>query len=115
MKDALDTIVRKFTNYRNHERRSGDFAVSEHQMYEALKEAGAALVDWKAITKGKTLFKRRNRAEINKRRDEILSNEANSRLPKVAAYQIALKELWRDAKQEMWEERAIDDRDDVFE
>lgn len=84
-------------------------------MHEALKEAAASLVDWKAITKGKTLFKRRNRAEINKQRDEILSDEDNSRLPKVAAFQIALKELWRNADQEMWEERATEDRDDVFE
>lgn len=114
---AKSTIIRKFTNHRNHD--LGVDKISSVKQFQALRDAAMALVDFKAFSKGKTLFKKRNNSFIMKRRDEIynesLTNKDRSlHIPLVAAFQKALKELWNEADQDHWEQQAADDMEDVF-
>lgn len=105
-----------FTNHRNH-----DLAVSKcssTKLMSALKEAAAALVDYKAFSKGKALFKRQNNEEIISRRNRIYSDslllaDESLHLPLVACYQKALKEKWNEADQEYWERAAADEPEDI--
>lgn len=83
-------------------------------MYEALQKASAALLDWRASTKGRVAFARRMETEIMRRRDEIYEGENEEKLPLVACYQIALKELWSKTDQDHWETQGLADPDDIF-
>lgn len=111
---ARATIIRKFTNHRNHDL-AGSEKISDVKMYTALKDAAVALVDFKAFSKGKALFKQRNMDAIIARRN-VLYNEAlgdGQDLPLVAAFQKALKQLWNGADQDYWEHEAADEPEDV--
>lgn len=113
VEDARTTIVKKFTNHRNH--CVNVDKISSVKMYQALREAAAALVDYKAFSKGKSLFKRRNLDTIIERRNSIYSDSLNtdSPLPLISAYQKALKELWNEADQDHWERSAADEPEDI--
>lgn len=110
IKQARCTIVRKFTNERNRIKEKDD---SQNAKLEAAMNAAAtALVDFRTFSRGKSLFKEQNHAEILTRRAEILAMEDG--LPLVAAHQRALKELWHDADQELWETQALLEPDDLY-
>lgn len=109
---ARKTIVRKFTNERN---RAKDKHLEDSSKRDsALRAAAAAMVDYTAYSKGKSLFRRVKNDLIVERRNEII-NEAGGmvKMPVAAAHQKALKELWNEADQEYWESGAIDEVDDV--
>lgn len=109
IKQARCTIVRKFTNERNRVKEKDD---SRNAKLEAAMNAAAtALVDFRTFSRGKSLFKDQNHAEILERRADILTMEEG--LPLVAAHQRALKELWHEADQEYWDTRALLECDDL--
>lgn len=105
--------MRKFTNHRNHD--LNPEKVNTVKMYNALKEAAASLIDFKAFTKGKVLFKKKNMEAIIAKRNEIykeaLANDIE--LPLVGAFQKALRLLWNDADQDLWERLGADEVVDV--
>jgi hypothetical protein len=109
-KQTLDTIIRKFTNYRNTRKRQMDDHSAE---IEALKVAAAAIIDLKTFSKGRAVFKREKHTEICARRAEILAEDPKASL--VGAYQKALKELWGETNQRYWEQRAVDVTKDIHE
>lgn len=113
VESARSTLIRKFTNHRNHD--VGAEKSNTVKMYTALREAAAALVDFKAFSKGKALFKRQRMDAIMARRNEIykeyLADEHE--LPLIAAFQKALKELWNGTDQDQWETQAADEPEDI--
>jgi hypothetical protein len=109
-KQTLDTIIRKFTNYRNSRKRQMEGGTAE---IEIMKVAAAALVDLKSFSKGRSLFRRERREEILARRSEILENDPKA--TPVGAYQVSLKELWEAANQKYWEQRAAELSQDIYE
>lgn len=111
---ARATIIRKFTNHRNHDL-AGIEKISDVKMYNALKEAATALVDFKAFSKGKALFKQRNMEAIISRRNDLYNTALAEELdlPLVAAFQKALKQLWNSADQDYWDQQAVDEPEDV--
>lgn len=133
-KEARKIIIRKYTNYRNREQERLVSGVTDRKYMRALEEAAAALVDYKVISKGKSLFKRERHESIIRRRDEIFLAHTNNvsmdvdddddegssdgqhqPLPLVACYQKALKELWEKEDQRYWDERSADEPEDIFE
>ena len=112
---AKETIVRKFTNYRNKIRRTlgNEEAISSREMADAFAQAAAALVDLQKVKQGKSCFKTAMHMEICLRRDQIMADVPN--MSKVGAYQKALKELWSTADQEEWESKAAESIEDIFE
>ena len=92
---ACDTIVRKFTSYRSRHLKADTTSGAEQREIDALKLAASALVDWKSLTKGRALFKRRNYTEIIRRRDAIMKEDP--RISQLGAFQKASKELWQEA------------------
>jgi hypothetical protein len=109
---ARDTIVRKFTNYRNKMRRGGDDTATR-ELSEDLKRAADALVNLKSFSKGKSLFKRTLNTEILSKRDEILQD--NPSLTRIGAFQKALKLLWASANQDYWEAQACGEIEEIYE
>lgn len=114
--EAQKCIIRKFTNYRNkyQEKKEAAEGVSQKKLYEAMKKAAASLLDWRAFTKGKAAFAQRMDSTILKRRDDIFEHENEDGLPLIACYQKALKELWRNADQDSWEKKGLDEPDDIW-
>jgi hypothetical protein len=112
---ARDAIVRKFTNYRNTYRRNQEerITVTDRELLDTMKLAASALVDLKTFSKGRSLFKRRKHSDILKERDVIMLDDPN--MSQVGAYQKALKLLWNDADQDIWEAQAQGEAEDVFE
>jgi hypothetical protein len=80
---------------------------------ESMKVAAAAIIDLKSYSKGRSLFKKEMQHMITTRRSEILASDPKASA--VGAYQTALKELWGDANQKYWEQRAIGDSKDIHE
>lgn len=114
--EARKVLVRKYTNYRNKELEEMKSGVCDRKFYRQLEAAGAALADFRFFAKGKSAFKREMHQEIIERRDRLFlqqkrsgdddegDNEGSSdngeRLPLIACYQRALKELWEEADQQ---------------
>lgn len=128
IKEARKIIIRKFTNYRNKEMDRLAIGVSDRKMYQAMQDAAAALIDYRFLTKGKSLFKREMHDDIIKRRDVIYAGQGSEsegedveeendgkRLPLIACYQRALKELWDEQDQDEWEGRGGDEPEDIHE
>lgn len=129
LEEARKIIIRKFTNYRNRTMEDMNKGVHSKEFTYALLESASALLDFRALSKGKVLFKRERNAEIMKRRDEIFAEQSkpndseeseeeeeaarSAKLPLVACYQRALKELWEAEDQVSWEQRGIGEPDDV--
>lgn len=113
---ARKCIIRKFTNYRNKVQAAMESTggVSEVKMYEALQKASAALLDWRACSKGKAAFTRSMETEIMRRRDEIYEKENEDDHPLIACYQMALKELWKKADHEYWDAYAATEPEDIY-
>ena len=80
---------------------------------EALKAAAAALVDLKAFSKGRNVFKREMHDAIVSRKTSIMLGHPD--ISAIGAYQKGLKELWDEADQEAWEEKAANEGKDIFE
>ena len=78
-----------------------------------MKSAASALVDLKTYSKGRTLFKKKRNTEILAKRAEIMAKDPS--LPKIAAYQKALKQLWSNQDQDVWEARATGEANDIYE
>lgn len=110
--NARKTIVRKFTNERN---RAKDKDLEDSTKKDtALRAAAAAMVDYNAYSKGKSLFRRAKNDMIVERRNAIIDEAGGkNKMPVAAAHQKALKELWSNADQAYWESEAADDVDDV--
>ena len=69
---ARETIVRKFTNYRNkYKNEEGDPSLNL-DVSEKMQDAASALVDLKAYGKGKRMFRRHMLDDINARKDAIV-------------------------------------------
>lgn len=131
LKEARTIIIRKFTNYRNKEMERSSSGVNDRKMHSAMLEAGSALADFQITSKGRALFKQEMNEAIIKRRDAMFLEQVAStgdsddeglgddtsekRLPLIACYQKALRELWEREDQETWEERAADVPEDVHE
>lgn len=131
--EARKVLVRKYTNYRNKELEEINSGVCDRKFYRQLEAAGAALADFRFLTKGKSAFKREMHQEIIQRRDQIFVQQSKTRfeadeegeqeeeptdkerLPLIACYQRALKELWEEADQQHWQERAADEPQDIHE
>jgi hypothetical protein len=106
--EARETIIRKYTNYRNSELRSIGFDAGFNRSdFEKYKESAEAITAFRTFSKGKALFAEQNKDEINKKRDEIYL-DSNGTVPMIAAYQKALKLLWTEAEQSTWEIAAKD-------
>jgi hypothetical protein len=110
---ARETIVRKFTNYRNNFKRNMEDRLTDRHLYDSMKEAASALVDLKTYSKGRNLYKRRNRDVILTKRDEILSETPE--LTKIGAFQKAMKHLWGSADQGYWEAQGVGEAEDIYE
>jgi hypothetical protein len=109
---TFEAIVRKFTNYRNYERVKQKIT-GKTKATDTINNAAATLLELKAFSKGRDLFKEENHSQITVRKTEILlSGEVTS---SVGAYQRALRELWEEADQEDYEKRAKTARKDIFE
>ena len=78
-----------------------------------MKAAASALIDLKTFSKGRSLFKRKKNSEILERRAEIMDENPN--VPHIAAYQKALKQLWSEQDQDVWEAQAIGEVEDIYE
>lgn len=131
LKEAKTIIIRKFTNYRNKELERSTAGVNDRKMYMAMLESATALADLQIISKGRALFKNEMNDAIVKRRDELFMSQVSAaadsegedsgedtsekRLPLIACYQKALKELWEEADKESWEEKAANEPEDVHE
>lgn len=126
--EARKILVRKFTNYRNRAIEEESKGVNDRHFYNALRDAAAALVDFQTMSKAKGLFRRERHTEITKRRDELFaeqSKEADSddsdeeggatdeKLPLIACYQRAVKELWEAEDQDYWERRSVGEPEDI--
>lgn len=115
---ARDSIVRKFTNYRNTRKKliadphGGIHSCECAEIAEGLKTSASAIFDLKSFTKGRSLFKERKNDEILDRRDQIMEEEPS--LPQIAAYQKALKQLWVEADQDWWEAQAVDLTENIY-
>ena len=110
---AKDAIIRKFTNYRNNRRRNATATVDEGDLLQAMKTAASALFDLKAFSNGRELFKKRMQPEIVARRSEILREKPNTHM--IAAFQMAFKEMWERADKDLWEQRAGEESENIFE
>jgi G3E family GTPase len=120
---ARESIVRKFTNYRNQKLRSETCSCGnsnstregdEHsKLVESMKLAASALIDMKTFSKGRNLFKVKQWDEIVRRRGDIMKEDPS--MPKVSAYQKALKELWFAADQDWWEAQAAGELEGVYQ
>lgn len=88
--------------------------ISELKMYDALQKASAALLDWRACSKGKAAFAQHMEKEIISRRDEIFKDENEDEHPLIACYQMALKELWKKADHEYWDNQAATEQEDIY-
>ena len=108
--EARKALLRKWTNYR-HTRLEATSDPSAPQA-AALKMAAAALCDLKTYSKGKSFFKEQNETKIKERQTQILGQ--NPDMSQIGAYQVALKELWRQEDQESWEVKAGASTEDVF-
>ena len=95
---ARDAIVRKFTNYRNHNKHADS---REARKALALKEVGEKLVNLKSSSRGKRLFKLQHQDTISAQQTELLT--ANPKLLPVVAYQKAVKFLWEKEDEDHWE------------
>lgn len=113
--EARKCIIRKFTNYRNKQQMKMATAgeISDVKLYEAQQKAAAAILDWRACSKGKAAFARRMETEIMQRRDEIYKDENEDNHPLIACYQMALKEMWKAADHAYWESQALGDAEDI--
>ena len=101
---AKDTIVRKFTNYRNKLKRDNAKFTSTHEMMKTIQVSADALVDFKSSITGKDIFKRKRHQEIVTMRDILL--EEDSSLSPASSFQKAFEQLWAKANQDYWEEQA---------
>lgn len=115
---ARTTILKRFTNHRNHDMAIAKVS-SDSKLQLALKEAATALVDYKAFSKGKALFKKRNSEALIARRnalysETLLQDDESVHLPLVACYQKALKEMWNECDQQHWEAQAADEPEDIY-
>jgi len=110
---AKETIVRKFTNYRNKHKNEDEDLLRHHEMSEKMLVAAAALVDLKAYSKGKRLFRKRMYDGIAASRDTLLKH--NSNLSHIGAFQKALKQMWDAEDHDYWEAQAAGDPEDVYE
>jgi len=110
---ARETIIRKFTNYRNAKKRSSETRLTETDLYDAMKQAASALVDLKTFSKGRSLFKKNHFPQITTLRDTIVRETPS--ISRVGAFQKAMKVLWDGADQEYWETRAVGESEDIFE
>ena len=112
---AKETIVRKFTNYRNKIKRSNldTETVSQRELIDSSNSAATALIDFQKVNRGKDCFKKQMHGKIALLRDKLMSEDPS--LSKVGAYQRALKMLWSEADQDVWEAKAGDEVNDVFE
>ena len=108
---ARDAIVRKFTNYRNHQKEV-DFRGCREAL--AMKELSKQLADLKTFSRGKTLFKKRNSDLISAEQETLL--ELNPNMLPVVAYQKAVMSLWSQEDKELWDKLAEGEIDDgVYE
>ena len=110
---AKETIIRKFTNYRNNYKRKHEHRLTEVDLYEAMRQAGSALVDLKSYSKGRNLFKKRHFDEISTLRDDIVRKTPG--ISRVGAFQKALKTLWSNTDQQHWEAQAVGEAEDIYE
>jgi len=110
---AREIIIRKFTNYRNSRKRNDDKNAVDREIIESLNTAASAIMDLKAFSGGKRLFKKECHNEIAAKRDELVEDDPE--LPLVAAYQKALKTLWDNADHDFWENKAGDIIEDIYE
>ena len=111
---AREGIMRKFTNYRGRHLKSDGISDTAQQEFESRKLAAAALVDWKTLSRGRALFKRRNYSAIITRREELMKEDP--KLCQLGAFQKAFKERWQAADQEYYEREASDENDlSIFE
>lgn len=107
---AITTIIRKYTNYLNRARQNEN----GHTNTAAIKAAANSLVDLKTYSKGKTVFKKRKHEQIHARQQKLM--ETNPTLPRIGAYQSALKQLWAEEEDhDYWEAQAKATADDIFE
>ena len=108
---ARDTIVRKFTNYRNHHKQVES---RRSNQTVALKEAGEKLADLKTYNRGKRLFKAKHQDAIDARRIELLAS--NPTMLPIVAYQKALKVLWANEDEAYWDSLAETEfKDEIYE
>jgi hypothetical protein len=108
--DAKESIVRKFTNYRNNRKEKPD---DRHTEIEALKNVASALLDLRSFSKGKALFKKQKKREILERKALLMADDPT--IPPIGAFQKATKQLWDEADQDRWEAQAGSDADEIFE
>ena len=85
---ARETIIRKFTNYRNSFKRNSENRLTDTDLYAAMKQAASALVDLKSYSKGKNSFKKHKREEISTLRDRIMRESPG--ISRIGAFQKAL-------------------------
>ena len=88
IEEARNTIIRKFTNYRNKVERNAKKVSTNDDIIEAMKSAAYALIDLRTVSNGKNLFRRKHHEMIISRRDTLMKEDPS--LPQVAAYQKAL-------------------------
>jgi hypothetical protein len=114
---ARESIIQKFTNYRNVILRRAQISNQTKQenseLLDAMKLAASALVDMKTFNKGRSLFKQRKESEILARRDELMNIDES--LSQVGAYQKALKQLWATVDQDWWDAQAVGEMEDIHE
>ena len=85
-----------------------------HSDAGAMRAAANALVDFTTFSKGRALFRKKNKAEIETRRNMLLADDP--RITHIGAYQRSLKELWEGADQDRWEdEAAVGEGKDIYE
>lgn len=107
---AVDSIMRKFTNYRNNRKEKPEGRDTE---IEALKSNAAALFELRSFSKGKALFKKQKKKDILIRKAELMA--ADPMLAPIGALQKATKQLWSEAEQDHWEAQATSDADEIYE
>ena len=111
---ARKSIVRKFTNYRTRHLKPNGISETANQETESRKLAASALVDWKTLSNGRALFKRRNYANIITRRGQLMKEDP--KLCQLGAFQKAYRELWQAADQDYYEREASNENDlSIFE
>jgi len=110
---ARETIVRKFTNYRNKHKDEDEGSARHQETMEKMEASAAVLVDFRSYSKGKRLFRKRMYDDIVAKRE--LLQEQDPSLCQIAAFQKALKSMWDNADQDYWETQAAGDPDDIYE
>lgn len=101
---ARQKIVKKFTNYRYAHKENSTNTSASNKALAFSDAASAYFIDVKSYSKGKSLFREQNQSQINLLRDKLMEE---GHLPRVAADQKAVRLLWSEADQGMWEARAF--------